>query len=260
MTKVIDFEEKSFCGNLKTKAAKNTINLSYRTIRDNNRPSHYRNVFDDIKTLYFKAHSVQSISILIECIESETETDKEYDEIEQRYENKKSAIIFNFYKDRFLENVKKLMNHLPNDCLSYRFKVWIMASSAFFQKKAEHESEIWSDTFGYVYYESVQIQALECTYPSAAMNLTILFFMRKEAGYFMSISLSTSYLGNVSNTSENCQLKSLIHIASKQSVDFGIITGWQRIDLSAFSFFDALINCLDFKLQNGNTNYFQELW
>ena len=138
MTKVIDFEEKSFFGNLKTKAAKNTINLSYRTIRDNNRPSHYRNVFDDIKTLYFKAHSVQSISSLIECIESETETDKEYDEIEQRCENKKSTIIFNFYKDRFLENVKKLMNHLPNDCLSYRFKVWIMVSSAFFQKKKQN--------------------------------------------------------------------------------------------------------------------------
>ena len=127
MTKIIDVEEKSFFGNLKTKAAINTINLSsYRTIRDNNRPSHYRNVFDDIKTLYFKAHSVQSISSLTECIESETETDKEYDEIEQRCENKKSTIIFNFYKDRFLENVKKLMNHLPNDCLSYRFKVWIM--------------------------------------------------------------------------------------------------------------------------------------
>ena len=31
-----------------------------------------------------------------------------------------------------------------------------------FKKKAEHESEIWSDTFGHVYYESVQIQALEC--------------------------------------------------------------------------------------------------
>ena len=61
MAKVIDFEEKSFFGKLKTKAAINTINLSSRTIRDNNRPSHYRNVFDDIKSLYFKAHSVQSI-------------------------------------------------------------------------------------------------------------------------------------------------------------------------------------------------------
>ena len=61
MAKVIDFEEKSFFGKLKIKAAINTINLSSRTIRDNNRPSHYRNVFDDIKSLYFKAHSVQSI-------------------------------------------------------------------------------------------------------------------------------------------------------------------------------------------------------
>ena len=48
---------------------------------------------------------------------------------EQRYENKKSAIMnksgkfFNFYKNKFLENVKKLMNRLPDDSLSYRFKV-----------------------------------------------------------------------------------------------------------------------------------------
>ena len=55
---------------------------------------------------------------------------------------------FNFYKSKFLENVKKLMNHLPDDSLSYRLKVWIMASSAFFEREAEDESEIWSDTFG----------------------------------------------------------------------------------------------------------------
>ena len=70
--------------------------------------------------------------------------------------------FFNFYKDKFLENVKKLMNHLPDDSLSSRFKVWIMVSSAFFQRKAEDESEIWSGTFGYVYYEAAQIQASEC--------------------------------------------------------------------------------------------------
>ena len=124
MTKVIDFEDKSFFGNLKIKTTINTVNLLSRTIRDNNRPSHYRNVFDDIKSLYFKAHSVQSISSPIISIKSETETDKEYDEIEQKHENKKSAIMngfdkcFNFYKDKFLENVKKLTNHLPNDSLS----------------------------------------------------------------------------------------------------------------------------------------------
>ena len=81
MIKVTDFEEKSFFGNLKSKASINTINLSCRTIRDNNRPSHYRNVFEGIETLYFKAHSLQSISSPIEGIESETETDKEYDKI-----------------------------------------------------------------------------------------------------------------------------------------------------------------------------------
>ena len=68
------------------------------------------------------------------------------------------------------------------------------------------------------------------------MNLTMLFPISKEAGYFMSISLSMSYLRNISCTSKNCQQKSLIHIASKQSVDFGIITGWQRLDLSVVQF------------------------
>ena len=60
--------------------------------------------------------------------------------------------------------------------------------------------------------------------------------MRKETGYFMSISLSMSYLRNISNTSENCQPKSLIHIVSKQRVDFGIFTGWQRLELTVVQF------------------------
>ena len=113
MIKLTDFEEKSFFENLKIKTAINTSNLSSRTIRDNNRPAHYRNVFDDIKNLYFKAYSVQIISNPIKGVESETETYNEYDEIEQRYENKKSGIMnefdkfFNLYKSKFLENVKK---------------------------------------------------------------------------------------------------------------------------------------------------------
>ena len=113
MIKLTDFEEKSFFENLKIKTAINTSNLSSGTIRDNNRPAHYRNVFDDIKNLYFKAYSVQIISNPIKGIELETETYNEYDEIEQRYENKKSGIMnefdkfFNFYKSKFLENVKK---------------------------------------------------------------------------------------------------------------------------------------------------------
>ena len=97
---------------------------------------------------------MRSISSPIKGIESETETNNEYNETEQTCENKNEWVMnefdksFNFYKSKFLENVKKLMNHLPDDSLSYRFKVWIMASSAFFERKAEDESEIWSDTFG----------------------------------------------------------------------------------------------------------------
>ena len=73
-------------------------------------------------------------------------------------------------------------------------------------------------------------------YHCVMMNLMMLFPMRKEAGHFMSISLSVRYLRNTSNPSKSCQPTSLIHIASKQSVDFGIITGWQRLDLSVAQF------------------------
>ena len=88
MIKLTDFEEKSFFENLKIKTAISTSNLSSRTIRYNNRPAHYRNVFDDIKTLYFKADPMRSISSPIKGIESETETNNEYNEIEQTCENK----------------------------------------------------------------------------------------------------------------------------------------------------------------------------
>ena len=42
--------------------------------------------------------------------------------------------------------------------LSYRFKVWIRPESAFFQRKAEEESEIWSNIFGYVVNDAIQMQ------------------------------------------------------------------------------------------------------
>ena len=77
-----------------------------------------------------------------------------------------------------------------------------MVSSAFFQRKAEDESEIWTllDTCTMKQCEFKH----QNVYPCAMMNLTILFLMRKYAGYFMSISLTMSYLRNISNTPENC--------------------------------------------------------
>ena len=68
--------------------------------------------------------------------------------------------FFTFYKDKFLRNVKKVMSHLPNDSFACRIKVWLIVSGAFFQRKAEDESEIWSGTFRYPHHEAIQIQAM----------------------------------------------------------------------------------------------------
>ena len=68
---------------MKIKTAINSLYLSRRSIRDNNRPAHYKNFCDYIKTLYFKVHSVQIISGPIKGIE-------------QRYENEKSIIMNEF--------------------------------------------------------------------------------------------------------------------------------------------------------------------
>ena len=54
------------------------------------------------------------------------------------------------------------MNYLPDCFLSYRLRVWIIIRKDFLQRKTKDESEIWSDTFGNMYYEAVHIQASEC--------------------------------------------------------------------------------------------------
>ena len=117
----------------------------------------------------------------------------------------------------------KILNHSqPDNSLSYRFQVQIMVLS--FKEKQKMKLK-----FGQTLLDTCTIKQCKLkyqnVYPCALMNLTILLLMRKEAGYFMSISLSNSCLKNIPNT-EICQPKSLIHIASKQSVYFGVITGW----------------------------------
>ena len=44
---------------------------------------------------------------------------------------------------------------------SYRFKVWTQTISAFSQRKAEEESEIWSNVYGYIVYDAIQKQVSE---------------------------------------------------------------------------------------------------
>ena len=40
-------------------------------------------------------------------------------------------------------------------------KLWTYATSAFFQRKAEEESEIWSNIHGYIVYNAIQMQVSE---------------------------------------------------------------------------------------------------
>ena len=92
-------------------------------------------------------------------------------------------------------------------------------------------------TLGYVYYEAEQIKASECT--SLCRNEFNDIVPHEKRRWILYEHLF-SYLRNILNTLENRQPKSLIHIASKQSVDFGIITGWQRLDLSVVQFINKL--------------------
>ena len=43
----------------------------------------------------------------------------------------------------------------------YRFRVWTRTTSSFFQRKAEEESEIWSNIYGYIVYDAIQMQVSE---------------------------------------------------------------------------------------------------
>ena len=69
--------------------------------------------------------------------------------------------FFNVYRDTFFSHVEKLMKGETSKMQSYRFKVWTRTTSAFFQRKAEKESEIWSNVYGYVVYDAIQMQVSE---------------------------------------------------------------------------------------------------
>ena len=43
----------------------------------------------------------------------------------------------------------------------YRFRVWTRTTSAFFQRKAEEEREIWSNIYGYIVYDAIRMQVSE---------------------------------------------------------------------------------------------------
>ena len=73
----------------------------------------------------------------------------------------KFKTFFEIYRDTFFNHVEKLIKGEKSKIQSYKLKVWTRTTSAFFQRKAEGESEIWSNIFGYIVYDAIQMQVSE---------------------------------------------------------------------------------------------------
>ena len=168
MKEKIECDEDKFFENLSISRDIQIKNLSSLISPKDRRPSHYENVFKDIKALFFTKNIEEAVPSPSQGIDSgNEEIDNEYDKNEENYENGKIAIMakfkssFGVYRDTFLSHVDKLMKGETRKMQSYRFKVCTRTTSAFFQTKAEEESEIWSNVYGYVDYDAIQMQVSE---------------------------------------------------------------------------------------------------
>ena len=141
-------------------------------------------------------------------------------------------VVFDVYRDTFFSHVEKLMKGETSKMQSYRFKVWNRTTSAFFQRKAEEESEIWSNIYRYIVYDAIQIQVSE----SLSLNgdhikfitYGLSFHRREERGLYGNTFFRMKYLKSISNIPTKFLLRNLIIAATYQDMDFAIITGWQK--------------------------------
>ena len=120
------------------------------------------------QTLFFSKNIEQTVPSPSQVLDSGNEqTDNEYEKNEENYENEKITIMakfksfFDVYRDTFFSYVEKLMKGETSKMQCNRFKVWTRTTSAFSQRKAEEESEIWSNIYGYVVYDAIQMQISE---------------------------------------------------------------------------------------------------
>ena len=149
MKEKLEFDENEFFEILSISRDIQIKNLSSQISPKDRRPSHYENVFKDIKALFFSKNIEETVPSPSQGLDSgNEETDNEYDKNEENYENEKIAIMakfksfFDVYRDTFFSHVEKLMKGEISKMQSYRFKVWTRTTNAFFQRKAEEESEI----------------------------------------------------------------------------------------------------------------------
>ena len=103
-------------------------------------------------------------------------------------------------------------------------KFWTRTTSAFFQRKAEEESEIWSNIHGYIVYDAIQMQVSE----SLSLNGDHIKSFIPPVRRTWTLFFRMNYLKNISSIPTKILLRSLNIAATYQDVDFGIITGWQK--------------------------------
>ena len=142
--------------------------MSFLISPKDRRSSHYENAFKDIKALFLTKNITETFPSPSQGNDSGKEkTDNEYDRNEESYKNEKIAIMakfktfFNVNKDNFVSHVQKLVKGGTSKVQSYRFKVWTRTKIAFFHRKAEEESEILSNVYGYIVYDAIQMQVSE---------------------------------------------------------------------------------------------------
>ena len=127
----------------------------------------YENVFKDIKALFFTKKTEETFPSPSQGIDTgNKETDNKDDGNEENYENEKIAIMAKFktffvYRDSFFSHVEKLMKGETGKVQFYRYKVWTRTTCALFQRKAEEKNEIWSNIYGYIVYDVIQMQVSE---------------------------------------------------------------------------------------------------
>ena len=145
------------------------------------------------------------ISKLFVLINSENEeTDSEYDRNEENCENEKIAIMAKFktfldvYKNTFFNHVEKLMKGETSKVQSCRFNFCTRTTSALIQRKAEQESEIWSNIYGLFTY------CLRC-HPNASFRkpfvkwrTSLSFYRREEHGLYGNLFFPMNYLKSIS--------------------------------------------------------------
>ena len=73
----------------------------------------------------------------------------------------KFKTFLDVYKNTFFNYIEKLMKVETSKVQSCRFNFCTRTTSALIQRKAEEKSESWSNIYGYIVYDAIQMQVSE---------------------------------------------------------------------------------------------------